>query len=123
MRYILSDLPISVRTDQSTTGRSVIMAHLAKKPDVVVFDFTHSFVLAPAKIPAPTVLFTHNIEAEIFRRHVEVAHGFLRKTIWRNQLRKMQIFERQVLQQFDAVVAVSDRARWIGLPTSTASIS
>jgi glycosyltransferase involved in cell wall biosynthesis len=111
MRHLLSDLPISVKTDQSTIGRSVIMAQLAKKPDVVVFDFAHSVVLAPDKIPAPTVLFTHNIEAEIFRRHAQVAGNILQRAVWRNQFRKMQAFERRVLQRFDAVVAVSDRDR------------
>jgi glycosyltransferase involved in cell wall biosynthesis len=111
MRHLLSELPVPVRTDRSAVGRSTVRAELDDNPDVAVFDFPHSVVLAPAHLGVPAVLFTHNIEAEIFRRHTQVARGFLQRAVWLNQLRKMQAFERQTLRRFDAVVAVSDRDR------------
>ena len=41
---------------------------------VVVIDFVHAVVLAPDLAGVPSVLFTHNVETDIFARQVE-AHG------------------------------------------------
>jgi glycosyltransferase involved in cell wall biosynthesis len=109
MRHLFSKLPIPVRTDRSTKGTSAIQAALGNSPDIVVFDFLHAAVLAPQNIPVASVLFTHNIESEIFRRHLKVATSLPVKALWQNQLAKMEAFERQTLQRFGAVVAVSDR--------------
>ena len=103
-----SSLPISVATDRSARGRELVRAELDRGPDVVVFDFAHSAVLTPTKLDVPSVMFTHNIEAEIFKRHADVNNGLLR-LLWRSQLGKMQRFEREALALFDAVVAVSTR--------------
>jgi len=65
-------------------------------------------VLAPRALSVPSVLFTHNIEAEIFKRHAEVNRG-PRALLWRSQFRKMRRFERDALAIFDAVIAVSAR--------------
>ena len=80
-------------------------------PDVVVFDFPHSAMLAPDRIGVPAVMFTHNVEAEIFRRHIDVTRNPFLKQLWRNQTRKMERFEWKTLTRFDAVVAVADRDR------------
>jgi glycosyltransferase involved in cell wall biosynthesis len=74
----------------------------------VVFDFPHSIVLAPERIPVPSVLFTHNVESWIFERHVKVAGNVLTRLLWKDQFRKMVRFERETLKRFDAVIAVSD---------------
>jgi glycosyltransferase involved in cell wall biosynthesis len=103
-----SSLPIPVATDRSGPGRRLIEQELARGPDVVVFDFAHAAVLAPRMLSVPSVLFTHNIEAEIFRRHAEVNSG-PRAWLWRSQFRKMHDFERAALARFDAVIAVSVR--------------
>jgi glycosyltransferase involved in cell wall biosynthesis len=103
-----SSLPIPVATDRSARGRRLVDEELALSPDVVVFDFAHSAVLAPNNLRVPSVLFTHNIEAEIFKRHAEVNKGPL-ALLWRNQLQKMLRFERDALARFDAVIAVSAR--------------
>jgi glycosyltransferase involved in cell wall biosynthesis len=111
---LASRLPIPVVTDRSPAGRSTVAAALARKPDVAVFDFLHSAILAPSSLNGmPSVLFTHNVESEIFRRHVEVAANPLKRAVWRDQLRKMERYEREVLSRFRTVVAVSERdAAW-----------
>ena len=109
LRHIFSHLPIPVITDRNCAGARMVDKELAKEPDVVVFDFPHSAVLAPDAIRVPSVMFTHNIEAEIFRRHAEVTTHPVNKSIWRNQLRKMERYEKATLQRFDSVVAVSER--------------
>jgi polysaccharide biosynthesis protein PslH len=108
-RHLLSRLPIPVATDISAGGRHVIAAELAREPDLVVVDFPHTAALVPLKLRPPSVLFTHNVEAEIFARHLEVAKNPLLRALWRNQLAKMQRFEKAALRRFDAVIAVSER--------------
>ena len=39
--------------------------------DLVVCDFLAPAVNLPERLPCPAVLFTHNVEAEIWRRHAE----------------------------------------------------
>lgn len=113
LRHLASRLPVAVATDRSPAGRKVVEAELERRPDVVVFDFPHAAMLAPGRLAVPSVLFTHNVESEIFRRHAEVASNPLKRALWRDQLRKMERFERETLARFDAVVAVSDRdAAW-----------
>jgi glycosyltransferase involved in cell wall biosynthesis len=108
MRFA-SPLPLPVADDRSDAGRRLVAAEVAKPYDVVVFDFPHTAVLAPPLLPQASVLFTHNVESEIFRRHAEVAPNGPMRWIWRDQLRKMLAFEGRVLRQFDLVVAVSER--------------
>ena len=102
-------LPVPVATDRSAAGTAVIAAEYAGAPDVVVVDFPHAMVLLPpGPMPGASVMFTHNVEAEIFERHAEVAKGPMR-LVWRDQARKMRRFEGAALRRFDAVIAVSER--------------
>jgi polysaccharide biosynthesis protein PslH len=101
-------VPVAAATDRSAAGSAVIAAALAAKPDVVVVDFPHADLLMPRAIGAASVLFTHNVEAEIFERHARVATGAWR-LVWHNQVGKMQRFEAEVLRRYDSVIAVSVR--------------
>lgn len=105
--HLLDTLPMPVRIDRSEPAAKAVARALEAPPDVVVFDFLHAAVLAPPKIDVPSVLFTHNVEAQIFARHLEVARSAWMRAVWRNQLRKMQDFEARTLERFDVVVAVS----------------
>ena len=109
LRHLFSRYPISTYADRSRDGSHLVRSELSRRTDVTVFDFAHSGVLAPNRFVVPSVMFTHNVEAEIFERHVAVAENPLKKTIWRNQHRKMETFEREVLARFDGIVAVSER--------------
>lgn len=104
----LDQLPIGVATDRSAAGRAVVAAALAERPDVLVADFPHSAVLLPDRLDPPSVMFTHNVEAEIFDRHAEHASGIWRP-VWRDQARKMRRFEQDTLRRFTRVIAVSAR--------------
>jgi glycosyltransferase involved in cell wall biosynthesis len=67
-------------------------------------------VLMPSSpVQVPVVLFTHNVEAEIFARHRDVSRDPLRRAIWENQRAKMARFEAAAVRRADAVVAVSER--------------
>jgi glycosyltransferase involved in cell wall biosynthesis len=106
---LLDPLPVSVACERSRRGRQVIAEALAAPPDVVVVDFPHTAVNVPARLEVPSVVFTHNVEAEIFKRHAEVARDFAWSRVWRDQHRKMVRFEGEVLRRFDVVIAVSER--------------
>ena len=111
MRHLASALPVAVATDCSRAGRRAVAEQLGGNPDLVVVDFPHAAVLAPGAFPCPSVLFTHNVEAEIFRRHAETARDPLRRAVWRSQAAKMARYEKALLGRFDAVVAVAERDR------------
>jgi glycosyltransferase involved in cell wall biosynthesis len=103
-------LPVAVATDRTRAGSECVARLLAEKPDVAVFDFPHADVLAPRMIGVPSVMFTHNVEAEIFQRHAARAAG-LRRLVWDDQYRKMRRFEAETLRRYDRVIAVSERDR------------
>ncbi|MEO8004046.1 MAG: glycosyltransferase [Betaproteobacteria bacterium] len=109
MRHLISPLPVAVATDGSAAGRAEIARELERHPDVVVVDFPHAAVLAPPPYPCPSVMFTHNVEVEIFHRHAKIAQNALKRAIWRDQAAKMERYERELLRQFTSVVAVAER--------------
>jgi glycosyltransferase involved in cell wall biosynthesis len=111
LRYLASRLPIPVTVEWSAAGQATIDAELARRPDVCVVDFAHTAVFVPECPKVPSVLFTHNVEAQIFKRHAEVAANFIARAVWRNQWAKMVEFERAALGCFDGVVAVSEQDR------------
>lgn len=106
---LLDQLPVSAACERSRAGRRVIAQALATRPDVVVVDFPHTAVNVPAQFEVPSVVFTHNVEAEIFKRHAAVTKDVVWRNVWRDQHRKMVRFEGEVLSRFDVVIAVSER--------------
>lgn len=102
-------IPVSVLSDWNALAAGLVRSVIDKKPDLIVFDYPHSAILAPESFGIPSVLFTHNVEAEIFRRHWEVARTPKDRKIWRDEYEKMQRFERDALSRFDTTIAVSVR--------------
>ncbi len=109
LQHLLSPLPASVAADVSPAGEELLAQQLVQGFDAVVIDFVHTAVLAPRRMPIGSVVFTHNVEAEIFERHIEHAQGPIARAVWKDQARKMNAFECSSLSRFDAIVAVSER--------------
>jgi glycosyltransferase involved in cell wall biosynthesis len=107
---LASRLPVAAAIDRSSVGAMVVSHALAERPDVIVVDFPHADVLIPQQIDVASVMFTHNVEAEIFERHAARAVGLWRM-IWADQGRKMAHLEQRSLNRYDSVVAVSTRDR------------
>ena len=107
---LASRLPVAAATDRSAAGREVVREALAERPDVVVADFPHADVLMPQRIDSASVMFTHNVEAEIFERHASRSRG-LRRLVWADQSRKMAHLEQESLARYDTVIGVSERDR------------
>jgi RNA polymerase sigma factor (sigma-70 family) len=55
----------------------------------------------------PKVLFQHNVESQILRRHAEHDRGFLRRSYMRLQYRRTRDLEARYGREFNKVIAVS----------------
>jgi polysaccharide biosynthesis protein PslH len=80
-------------------------------PDVIVCDFLVTAGAIPWDWPGPKVLFTHNVEAVIWRRHYEVARNPLWKSVSWREWKRTAAAERRYLQKADHVLAVSNNDR------------
>ena len=75
--------------------------------DLLVCDFLAPAANVPRSLAMPTVLFQHNVEAMIWKRHYEVQANAVKKAYLYGQWRKMWQFEKEMCQRFDSVIAVS----------------
>jgi hypothetical protein len=75
--------------------------------DVIVCDFLVAAGVIPWDLPCPKVLFTHNVEALIWKRHYEVARNPVWKLLSWREWRAMARAERHYLREADHVLAVS----------------
>lgn len=78
------------------------------QPDVVVCDFLDAAVNFPEELAVPAVLFQHNVESEIWRRHARNGSGRARKLIYGLEFSKMLRYEQKMVRRFDHVIAVSE---------------
>jgi glycosyltransferase involved in cell wall biosynthesis len=107
---LASRLPVTVAVGQSRTARALVAEELERGGyEVAVFDYAHAAVLLPATLRVPSVVLTHNVEAEILRRQADAAGPVAMRSLWRHQYRKMRRFERAALHRFSTVVAISER--------------
>ncbi|HLB93190.1 MAG TPA: glycosyltransferase family 4 protein [Terriglobales bacterium] len=79
--------------------------------DVAVCDFLDAAVNFPGRLNIPSVLFQHNVESEIWRRHAETAVNPAKKVLYRMEFRKMLRYEQSRVRKFQHVIAVSDNDR------------
>jgi sugar transferase (PEP-CTERM/EpsH1 system associated) len=85
--------------ERTTAGRSTF--------DVLVCDFLSPSVNVPAHLNPVTVLFQHNVEAMIWKRHYEVQANPIKKAYLYDQWRKAVAYERAACRRFHQVIAVS----------------
>lgn len=79
--------------------------------DVAVCDFLDAAVNFPQKSSIPAVLFQHNVESEIWRRHALTESNPARKLMYKMEFAKMLRYEKQMVRKFDHVIAVSEHDR------------
>jgi polysaccharide biosynthesis protein PslH len=111
-RHLIDSRPYAVAKYESAEYRQALLEAMARTSfDLIVCDFLPPAVNMPATLPCPVVLFTHNVEAEIWRRHADTASGPIRRFLYRGQHRRMLRFEAQTIARFDGVLAVSEADR------------
>ncbi len=108
LRGLYSSLPVSVERYHSEAMRQKILELTSSiRFDAIVCDF-----LFPASnFPdlSACVLFQHNVEAAIWRRHAANARDPLRRWYFQLQARRMEIYEREVCRTVRRVIAVSEQ--------------
>lgn len=109
---MFSKYPVSALNDYSTPLRLAVEKELAQtKYDIAVCDFVQSALLFKNVKNIPTLLFQHNVESVISRRHVTRSTNLISKIFWWLQWRKMFYFEKKMCNTFDRVIAVSENDR------------
>jgi sugar transferase (PEP-CTERM/EpsH1 system associated) len=79
--------------------------------DVILCDFLVAAGVIPWEESCPKILFTHNVEAIIWRRHFEAAKNPLWKALSWREWKRMEAAERMYLQKADQVLTVSEDDR------------
>src|SRR6185295_9551926 len=109
---LASSLPYAIKKYQSEQMRAEIVKRArANQVDLVVCDFLAPAANVPFDLNVPTVLFQHNVEAMIWKRHYEVQRNVVKKSYLYWQWLKMRAFEAKACRRFDSVVAVSSEDR------------
>jgi sugar transferase (PEP-CTERM/EpsH1 system associated) len=110
--HALDRAPYAVAKYRSKLYRRHLQRLLATgRFDALVCDFLPPFINMPDQLPCPAILFTHNVEAEIWRRHVETAANPIARLLLTQQWHRMLRFEAAALRRFDLVLAVSETDR------------
>ncbi len=110
-RYAFSGFPYSVakycRPQVARRFRELLQA---ESFDIIVCDFVFAGGVIPwREHSCPKVLFTHNVEAVVWRRHFQVTRNpFWKAVCWR-EYHAMARLERRYLQLADHVLAVSEK--------------
>ena len=108
-KHVVAPLPYAVGKYRSAEYAAVVRKCLESGGfDVIVADFLPPVANLPRTLAIPSVLFTHNVEAEIWRRHAENASNPFSRALMTQQWNRMLRFERNALSRFDLVLAVSD---------------
>lgn len=105
---LASRFPYAIKKYESAAMRGQIVERTNERSiDVVICDFLAPAINVPRSLSCPSILFQHNVEAMIWKRHFEVQSNPAKKTYLRAQWRKMRRFEKEMCRSFDAVIAVS----------------
>ena len=109
---IPSALPYAIAKYKSSEMRNRISERLSRGDvDVLICDFLTPAVNLDFSFDCPTVLFQHNVEAMIWKRHYQIQQNALKKLYLYAQWLKMRAFEERLCRKFDAVIAVSAEDR------------
>jgi polysaccharide biosynthesis protein PslH len=106
IKSIVSATPLAVSRYSSRKLKQKIAALIATEQyDSIVCDF----LAAAPNLPdlRQCVLFQHNVETTIWRRHVEQSRSVPKKLFFRMQAMKMEAYERRICQAARHVIAVS----------------
>ena len=108
-RHLIDPLPYACGKYRSRAFADRLRELLRTRTfDLIVCDFLFPAVNLPKRLPCPAVIFTHNVESEIWRRHAETKTGAIGRFLYGMQYRRMLRYERSTLARFDGVLAVSE---------------
>ncbi|NHN36707.1 glycosyltransferase [Pseudomaricurvus alcaniphilus] len=104
-----SRYPVSVLNDYSRALENALLSELELHDyDLLICDFLQSSLNVRQVSGIPTLLFQHNVEAQITQRHLERASNPVARLFWSIQHKRMLRHEKAMCRWFDGVIAVSD---------------
>lgn len=105
---LFDEWPVSIRRFRSAEMERLI-GEVSKRErfDATVCDFLNATQNLPD--PGKAVLFQHNVEAMIWKRHVENARNPASRMYLKLQARRMFDYERQACRAAKSVIAVSEQ--------------
>jgi polysaccharide biosynthesis protein PslH len=108
-KNIFSSLPHTVskycRPEVKARMRELLASN---RYDVIICDFVVAAAAIPWEVACPKVIFTHNVEALIWKRHFEVSGNPLWKMASWGEYQKMIRFEKHFLNKAEHVLTVSE---------------
>jgi len=122
LRWLPSGLPFAVTKFTSPKVQSLVASWLSeRRGDVAVCDFLSASLNFPRNPRTPTVLFQHNVESVLWQRQAEAEQNPLNRWIFQLEAARMKRYEREALQRFQHVIAVSevDREQMKGMAPET----
>jgi glycosyltransferase involved in cell wall biosynthesis len=112
LRHVPSSAPYAVTKFTSPRVRTLIARWFDERRfDVAVCDFLSASLNFPKRLSTPSVLFQHNVESVLWERQATHESGWITRTAFRREARKMAGYERRTVARFPQVIAVSDRDR------------
>ena len=82
-----------------------------REESVLICDFLEMAGNVVWSTPWPKILFQHNVESVIWRRYVENETDWLKRAYFWFEYKRLSRYERKTCNQFDRVLAVSERDR------------
>ena len=109
LKSLFSRYPYTVINDYSKEIERVLLQHTtSERFDLLICDFLQPTLNFKRLTGVPTLLFQHNIESVIPRRHYEISRNPLAKLFWWIQWRRMERYERDTCHRFSATMTVSE---------------
>src|ERR1700689_5144285 len=79
--------------------------------DVLICDFIYPASLIDWTLPCPKILFTHNVEAQLWKQQFDAARHPLKKLLYWKEWRALRGAEIRYARQADYVITVSEQNR------------
>jgi polysaccharide biosynthesis protein PslH len=112
LAHLASPLPYAVGRFRSAEVERKLRDWFGERRfDVAVCDFLDAAVNFPRQLSIPSVLFQHNVESEIWRRHSTTQSSALKRRLYGIEFQKMLRYERNAVERFHHVIAVSEHDR------------
>jgi len=119
LRNLAASIPYNVARNTDPALRERCADLIARRDyDLVICDtvimvnhLLNLAVLSDATTRPALILFQHNVESQILKRHAEVAGNPLKRAYMAAQYRRMVRFEAEAGRAFDRVIAVSEADR------------
>ena len=93
--------------ESSAMARKILELERENSFDLLISDFLAPAANVPFPLASPAVLFQHNVEAMIWKRHYETQTNPIKRAYLYSQWQKMRRFEKEMCRRFNSVIAVS----------------